>query len=61
MVSVRRKFDTVTEAAEFVADYYREWHPVGYGTTLTIHPIVAEYGNDIDGWRVSGARSESCD
>lgn len=61
VLRVRETFDTVTEAAAFVADYYKQWHPVGYGTWLEIRPITAAYGNEIEGWRVLGSRSESCD
>lgn len=58
---VNTVFDTFQEAETFVRDYYREWHPAGYGTHLEVHPVLAPYSADVTGWRVYGGRSNSCE
>lgn len=53
--------NTIAEAVTRLQDYYREYHPAGYGTTGVIYPVLEEHSNAITGWRVVVSRYPSCD
>ena len=54
MIPIRETFPTQQEAEAWAAGYKVNYHPAGYGTTLTIE--------EIDGrWIVRGYLYSSCD
>lgn len=56
MIRIYETFDTEAEAVAFRDRYYRNYHPAGYGTHITI-----EQDRTTGKWRAYGSRSHSCD
>ncbi|MDX0455472.1 hypothetical protein GOC72_18630 [Sinorhizobium medicae] len=54
MIKINERFMKREQAEEFKDRMYREYHPCGYGTSLTI----TESGG---GFAVNGHRYSSCD
>jgi hypothetical protein len=54
-ITVDKTFDTQKAAEEFRDSYLREYHPAGYGTTLSITK------QDNGKFRVTGYRWSTCD
>lgn len=54
MIPVTGTFDTREGAQAAVEAYYREFHPAGYGTSLTVTKAAGK-------WHVAGHRFASCD
>jgi hypothetical protein len=54
MISISRPFTTEEDARKWMTSYLSQYHPAGYGTTLSVK---------FDGslWIVSGSRFSSCD
>lgn len=50
-----KEFDSEDEANAWRDDYYKQWHPLGYGTM--IHVQQAQNGK----WIAHGYRWDSCD
>lgn len=54
-VKIDKTFPTMEQAEEFKEEYYNQYHPAGYGTTLSVTK------QDNGTYRVTGYRSSSCD
>lgn len=54
MIKIYQEFKTEQEALDFKLRMYRNYHPMGYGTHIT----VEQRGNT---WVAYGSRSHSCD
>lgn len=53
-INIKDTFPSKEEAEAFRERYYRNYHPAGYGTSLTIT-------EDNGQWIVQGYRFSSCD
>ena len=53
-VTINGTFDTEEQASQAKALYLREYHPAGYGTSLTVSRVDRK-------WQVTGRRAQSCD
>lgn len=67
MIRLHCEFDTLEEAELWRDGMYRSYHPMGYGTHITIEKRVRT-SIDINGisqtdwyWVAWGSRAESCD
>lgn len=54
MIRINERFDNREQAQAYMDRMYRDYHPCGYGTSLTIT-------ENAKGFTVAGSRYRSCD
>jgi hypothetical protein len=62
MIRLYAEFDTKADAEAWCEGMFRSYHPLGYGTHLSIVKVNARRGDDtVTKWVAYGSRAESCD